>query len=127
MYVCGIMLTKVKMKGDKKMADSKVIIINDEDFEDVVLKSDVLTVVDFWAEWCGPCRAVTPIMDKLSEEYDGKVKICKLNVDDNDTVPGQFGIMSIPTVLFFKGGELLSSQVGAHRYDGYKKIIEANM
>lgn len=109
------------------MADSKVIIINDEDFENVVLKSEVLTVVDFWAEWCGPCRAVTPIMDKLSEEYDGKVKICKLNVDDNDTVPGQFGIMSIPTVLFFKGGELLNSQVGALRYDGYKKIIEALM
>ncbi len=109
------------------MADSKVIVINDEDFETVVLKSETLVVVDFWAEWCGPCRAVTPVMDKLSEEYDGKVKICKLNVDDNDTVPGQFGIMSIPTVLFFKGGELLSSQVGALRYDGYKKIIESLM
>ncbi|MBR6800209.1 MAG: thioredoxin [Eubacteriaceae bacterium] len=109
------------------MADSKVVIINDEDFANEVLNSETLTVVDFWAEWCGPCRAVTPIMDKLSEEYAGKVKICKLNVDDNDTVPGQFGIMSIPTVLFFKGGELLASKVGALRYDGYKQIIESLM
>ncbi len=109
------------------MADSKVVVINDEDFETEVLGSETLVLVDFWAEWCGPCRAVAPVMDKLSEDYAGKVKICKLNVDDNDTVPSQFGIMSIPTVLFFKGGDLLASQVGSLRYDGYKQIIESLM
>lgn len=109
------------------MADVKVIEINDEDFEREVLQVDELVVLDFWAEWCGPCRAVAPIMDKLAEEYAGKVKICKLNVDDNETVPSQFGIMSIPTVLFFKGGDLLVSKVGALRKDGYKEIIDSLM
>jgi thioredoxin 1 len=73
---------------------------------------DKLVVVDFWAEWCGPCRMITPIIDELAAEYDGKVAIGKMNVDDNAETPEQYGIRNIPTILFFKGGELVDKHVG---------------
>jgi len=70
-------------------------------------------VVDFWAEWCGPCRMITPIIDELAKEYEGRVEIGKMNVDDNTNTPEEYGIRNIPTILFFKGGELVNKQVGA--------------
>ena len=73
---------------------------------------DKLVVVDFWAEWCGPCRMITPIIDELAKEYEGKVTIGKMNVDDNTETPEAFGIRNIPTILFFKGGELVDKHVG---------------
>jgi thioredoxin 1 len=87
--------------------------LTDSNFEQEVLKSDVPVLVDFWAVWCGPCKMIAPIIEELSAEYDGKVKIGKMNVDENRMTPGQFGIRSIPTLLVFKGGEVVDKLVGA--------------
>lgn len=85
----------------------------DANFETEVLKSDKLTVVDFWAEWCGPCRAIGPVIDELSKEYQGKVNIGKVNVDSNAKVSLDYGVTSIPLILFFKNGQIVDKQVGA--------------
>ena len=87
--------------------------ISDSNFEQEVVKSDLPVVVDFWAPWCGPCRMVGPIIDKLSEEYNGRVKFCKLNVDDNRDMATKYQVMSIPLLLFFKGGEVVDQNLGA--------------
>ena len=86
--------------------------INDGSFEAEVLKSDLPVVVDFWAPWCGPCRMVGPVVDKLAEEFNGKVKFCKLNVDENPVIAQQFGIMSIPTIILFSVGKPVKQFVG---------------
>ena len=85
----------------------------DGNFQSEVLDSDKLTVVDFWAEWCGPCRAIGPVIEELSKEYEGKAKIGKLNVDNNPNVSTNFGITSIPAILFIKGGKIVDKQIGA--------------
>ncbi len=85
----------------------------DQNFEELVLKSDKPAIVDFWAEWCGPCRLIGPFVAELAAEYDGKAVIGKLNVDENSNVTSQFGIRNIPTVLFFKNGQIVDKQVGA--------------
>ncbi|MEP9369648.1 thioredoxin [Xanthobacter sp. VNH20] len=87
--------------------------VSDQSFEQDVLKSGEPVVVDFWAEWCGPCRMVGPILDEVSGELTGKVKIVKLNVDENPETASKYGIMSIPTLLLFKDGKIASRQVGA--------------
>ena len=87
--------------------------ITDESFEDVVLKSDKPVMVDFWAAWCGPCRMVGPIVDELAEDYDGKAVVGKVNVDDNSTVPSEYGIRNIPALLVFKNGEIVDKVIGA--------------
>lgn len=87
--------------------------ITDANFEEVVLKSTVPVVVDFWAEWCGPCRMITPIIEEMSGEFEGKAVIGKVNVDQNPGVSAQFGIRNIPTILFVKGGEIADKVVGA--------------
>jgi len=86
--------------------------ITDANFEELV-KGEKPLVVDFWAEWCGPCRMITPFIEELAHKYEGKAVIGKLNVDENDDVVGQFGVRNIPTILFFKNGELVDKQVGA--------------
>lgn len=93
--------------------------ITDANFEELA-KGDKPLIVDFWAEWCGPCRMITPIIEELATEYEGKVVIGKLNVDENDDVVAQFGVRNIPTVLFIKNGEVIDKHVGAAQ----KSILE---
>ena len=87
--------------------------VTDENFETEIMKSDIPAMVDFWAEWCGPCKMVGPVVEQLSKEYKGKIKIGKMNVDNNRETPGKFGIRSIPTLILFKGGEVAQTIVGA--------------
>jgi thioredoxin 1 len=94
------------------MATDKVQQVNDAEF-DALISSDQPTLVDFWAPWCGPCKAIGPVIEDLAEEYAGKVTISKMNVDDNPVTPGKFGIRAIPTLILFKGGEVVDQITGA--------------
>ena len=85
----------------------------DANFQNEVITNDQLTVVDFWAEWCGPCRAIGPVVEELAKEYEGQVKVGKLNVDNNPDVSVKYGITSIPAILFIKNGEVVDKQIGA--------------
>ncbi len=97
--------------------------VTDGNFEQEVLKSAVPVLVDFWAPWCGPCRAMGPIIDELATEFDGKVKICKMNVDENSASPSRFGIRAIPTLILFKDGEVVDQSTGAVSKSSIKDMI----
>ena len=89
------------------------IIINDNNFEQEVLKSESLTLVDFWAEWCGPCKMIGPALEEISEEMKNDIRITKLNIDENPSIPQQYGVRGIPTLLLFKNGEVVAEKIGA--------------
>lgn len=95
------------------MASDKVMQISDSEFDSKVLQGDLPCLVDFWAPWCGPCKAIGPVIEELAQEYDGKLSIVKMNVDDNPATPGKYGIRAIPTLILFKDGEKVDQITGA--------------
>lgn len=97
--------------------------VNDANFDAMVLKNELPVLVDFWAPWCGPCRAVAPIIDEISKEFDGKVAVCKVNVDEAQSAPSRFGIRAIPTLIMFKDGEVVDQVTGAVAKDNIVQMI----
>jgi thioredoxin 1 len=101
--------------------------ISDDTFDSDVVKSDLPVLVDFWAEWCGPCKAIAPVLEELAGDYQDRLHIVKLDVDANPKVPGQFGIRSIPTLILFKGGVVEAQHVGATSKQQLKDFLESNL
>lgn len=93
--------------------NEKIKIVSDDSFEADVINSTSIVLVDFWAEWCGPCKMLAPVLDEIADEFDGKVTIAKVNIDDNPASPGKYGVRGIPTMLLFKNGEVQATKVGA--------------
>jgi thioredoxin 1 len=115
------------MKGGNCMADEKVLTLTDVNFEEEVLSNDLPVLVDFWAAWCGPCKMVAPIIEEIARDYDGKIKVAKLNVDEYSNVASKYNIMSIPTIFLFKNGEPVEKLIGARSKDEFKEMIERHI
>ncbi len=109
------------------MAGSNTLTFNDATFEKEVLSSEVPVLVDFWAEWCGPCRMMGPTVDQVATEYNGKVKVGKLDVDSNQQTAARYGIRGIPTVLVFKGGQIVEQKVGAIGKPEFVKMLDKHL
>ena len=104
-----------------------IIHVTDSTFKSEVLDSTVPTLVDFWAEWCGPCKMIAPILEDAAKDYAGKLRIAKINIDDNPKTPGEFGIRGIPTLLLFKNGELAAQKVGALSKAQLTAFVDSNV
>jgi thioredoxin 1 len=112
---------------ESTMASELIKHVTDASFEGDVLKSDKPVLVDYWAEWCGPCKMIAPILDELSQQYGDKLQIAKMNVDENQAVPGQFGIRGIPTLMLFKDGQLAGTLVGAHPKAKFTAFLDSHL
>ena len=106
---------------------SKPVPVGDDDFETNVLKSDRPVLVDFWAEWCGPCKMIAPALEEIAGDMDGKVTVAKLNIDDNPATPPKYGIRGIPTLMLFKGGNVEATKVGAVSKSQLAAFIDSNI
>jgi thioredoxin 1 len=105
----------------------KIVHVTDDSFENEVLQSSAPVLVDYWAEWCGPCKMIAPVLDEIASEYDGRVKIAKLNIDDNPNTPPRYGIRGIPTLMLFKDGEVEATKVGAVSKSQLTAFIDSNL
>lgn len=101
--------------------------ITDANFKSEVTDSEIPVLVDFWAPWCGPCRTVAPVLEELAKEYDGKVKVVKLNVDENQSTASEFGVRSIPTLILFKAGKVLEQTIGVQPKENLKQMVEKSL
>jgi thioredoxin 1 len=106
------------------MASDKLLTLTQNNFDDEVLKSDIPVLVDFWAAWCGPCRMIGPIVEQLAEEYDGKIKVGKVNVDEQNELAAQYRVMSIPTLFIFKDGKIAGQLIGARPKADLEEMIK---
>lgn len=106
---------------------SKVVYASDSDFDAVVLKAEGAVLVDFWAEWCGPCKQIAPLLDQIADEYAGKLTVVKVNIDESQTTPQHYGIRSIPTLMIFKNGEVDATKVGGGSKGDLTKFIDSNL
>lgn len=113
--------------GEDTMASDNTLTFTDTNFDKDVLNSDVPVLVDFWAEWCGPCRQMTPTVDAIASEYNGKMKVGKVNVDHNSGTAARYNIRGIPTLLLFKGGQVVEQRVGAVGKSDVQKMVEAHV
>ena len=104
-----------------------ILNVTDDSFEQDVVNSDMPVLVDFWAEWCGPCKMIAPVLDEIAKEYNGKLKIAKINIDENQTTPQKFGVRGIPTLMLFKNGELESTKVGAVSKSQLAAFLDSNL
>ena len=105
----------------------KILHISDADFDEKVLKSSAPVLVDFWAEWCGPCKMIAPILDDVAKEYQGRIKVAKLNIDENPMTPPKYGIRGIPTLMIFKNGNVEATKVGALSKSQLTAFIDSNI
>ncbi|MCK4833848.1 MAG: thioredoxin TrxA [Gammaproteobacteria bacterium] len=106
---------------------SDIVYVTDDSFEEDVLKSEIPVLVDYWAEWCGPCKMIAPILEEIVGEYTGKLKVAKLNIDENSATPPKFGIRGIPTLMIFKDGDVEATKVGALSKSQLTAFIDSNL
>jgi thioredoxin 1 len=109
------------------MSSTSIEHVTDDSFEPQVLQSDVPVLVDYWAEWCGPCKQIAPILDEVAKEYQGRLKVAKINVDENRQVPARFGIRGIPTLMLFRNGNVEDTRVGALSKSQLTAFLDSNI
>ena len=105
----------------------KIVYLTDDSFDSEVIQAELPVLVDYWAEWCGPCKMIAPVLEEIADEYDGKVKITKLNIDENSGTPPKYGIRGIPTLMIFKGGNVEATKVGALSKSQLTAFIDSNI
>lgn len=106
---------------------SEILHVTDASFEEVVLKSDLPVLVDYWAEWCGPCKVIAPVLEEIADEYVGKMRVCKLDIDANEATPPKYGIRGIPTLMLFKEGNVEATKVGALSKSQLAAFLDSNI
>ena len=114
-------------QGEARAAGGEIVHISDESFAADVLQADGLVLVDYWAEWCGPCKMIAPILDEIAGQYAGRLKVCKLDIDANQATPPKYGIRGIPTLMLFKDGEVQATKVGALSKSQLAAFLDSNI